>query len=115
MVTRQLRCEVMLAVGGFFAQDIETLDLRCPMLDTHETHVPRVQQAVAPPPPKEALMPIAVLMKVRPEDPACIACMRRYPQYLHQTFACYVNAIQIGMTQTHALQGFSHDIQRQGE
>ncbi len=48
------------------AQDMEVLDLRCPLLDVNESHVPRVQQTAAPPPPKEALMPIAVLMKVRP-------------------------------------------------
>ena len=47
------------------AQDMEALDLRCPLLDHNESHVPRVQQTAAPPPPKEALMPIAVLMKVR--------------------------------------------------
>ena len=45
-------------------QDIEILDLRCPLLRVNETHVPRVQQAAAPPPPKEALTPIAILMKV---------------------------------------------------
>ena len=90
------------------AQDLESLDLRCPLLEVNETYVPRVQQTAAPPPPKEALTPIAVLMKVRP---ACV----------HDTLAmCERMVLRIKSIGQRSLdtvywQGFSTDVPRRAD